>query len=478
VKLTVTLSLISHTNVGKTTLVRTLLRRDVGEVLDQPHVTVENESFTLLETDDAVLMLWDTPGFGDTARLLSRLRREKDPIGWFLHQVWDRMLDRPLYCSQRALRNVRDEADVVLYLVNAAEDPETAGYVPLELELLGWLERPVLVLLNQVAIGAAEAEARWRTAMQAYPIVRDLLSLDAFTRSWVEEVTLLERIVGVLEGAQRAAMQRLAAEWRRRNEQVLRDACAAMGHYLAEAATDSAPVGPRAARGSAGTLGALRETLSRRTLDKRRAMTALNLRLDEATRRLMHRLIELHGLDGESARPIEQRIQDFQVRGLSLLDERSGALTGGLLSGLLGGLAADALAGGLTLGGGMIAGGILGALGGGALGRGYRMMGAEPAVRWAPPFLEQLTRQVLLRYLAVAHYGRGRGRYRDLEQPSRWISDVDQALAKRRDGLERLWSGADAEGDAARVRIASGAAERLEEALREILEVGAPDAPR
>ena len=30
----VSLSLISHTNVGKTTLARTLLRRDVGEVRD------------------------------------------------------------------------------------------------------------------------------------------------------------------------------------------------------------------------------------------------------------------------------------------------------------------------------------------------------------------------------------------------------------------------------------------------------------
>ena len=35
----VTLSLVSHTNVGKTTLARTLLRQDVGEVRDQAHVT-------------------------------------------------------------------------------------------------------------------------------------------------------------------------------------------------------------------------------------------------------------------------------------------------------------------------------------------------------------------------------------------------------------------------------------------------------
>ena len=34
---TVSLSLISHTNVGKTTLARTLLRRDVGEVRDAAH---------------------------------------------------------------------------------------------------------------------------------------------------------------------------------------------------------------------------------------------------------------------------------------------------------------------------------------------------------------------------------------------------------------------------------------------------------
>ena len=38
---TVDLSLISHTNAGKTTLARTLLGRDVGEVRDAPHVTAE-----------------------------------------------------------------------------------------------------------------------------------------------------------------------------------------------------------------------------------------------------------------------------------------------------------------------------------------------------------------------------------------------------------------------------------------------------
>ena len=82
----VTLSLISHTNVGKTSLARTLLRREIGEVRDQPHVTTVAEAHVLIETADARLLLWDTPGFGDTVRLMTRLPHEGDPIGWVLHQ--------------------------------------------------------------------------------------------------------------------------------------------------------------------------------------------------------------------------------------------------------------------------------------------------------------------------------------------------------------------------------------------------------
>ena len=47
---TISLSLVSHTNVGKTTLARTLLRRDVGEIRDASHVTLQSSRHTLLET--------------------------------------------------------------------------------------------------------------------------------------------------------------------------------------------------------------------------------------------------------------------------------------------------------------------------------------------------------------------------------------------------------------------------------------------
>ena len=98
----------------------------------------------------------------------------------------------------------------------------------------------------------------------------------------------------------------------------------------------------------------------------------------------------------------------------------------------------------------MIAGGILGALGGAALACGYRLVGSreQPRVTWAPPFLDQLTRQVVLRYLAVAHFGRGRGPYRDLERPARWTESVERALTARSRDLGKIWQRAqDPRGD-------------------------------
>ena len=114
----ISLSLISHTNAGKTTLARTLLGCDVGEVRDAPHVTVDVNAYSLIGTPEGdELTLWDTPGFGDSARLAKRLRQQGNPIGWFVGQVWDRFRDRSMWFTQQAVANVRDQADVVLYLV-------------------------------------------------------------------------------------------------------------------------------------------------------------------------------------------------------------------------------------------------------------------------------------------------------------------------------------------------------------------------
>jgi len=474
---TVTLSLISHTNVGKTTLARTLLRRDVGEVLDQAHVTDESEAHILIEADDHRLQLWDTPGFGDTVRLMRRLRGESQPLVWFLQQQWDRVADRPLWCSQQAVQNIRQEGDVVLYLVNAAEDPAGAGYVGLELDLLTSIEHPVLVLLNQVGEQTTtDLERRWREFVAPWPIVHDVLSLDAFTRCWPQESTMLERVARLLPADKQPAMQALTAAWNARNLELFATSRRHLATYLARAALDLEVAETSGAAEERGTFRLLTDAVKFSTVDKQRAMRALGQRLDVATRELMDTLIAAHGLAGSSAARIEQR--HFQVRQRMPLNERSGAVAGAIVSGALGGLVADVAIGFLSFGGGMIAGGILGALGGSALARGYRLVGGmeEPSVRWSAQFLDLLVQQAVLRYLAVAHFGRGRGDYRDVEAQADWRATVDATLDRRQKRLGKLWTLAERSGSAAEERLTDDLEKIVDEAARAVLRRAYPDA--
>ena len=71
----INLSLVSHTNIGKTTLSRTLLGRDIGDVADRPHVTETNDDYVLIRASVgcSALVLWDPPGFGASVGLATRL---------------------------------------------------------------------------------------------------------------------------------------------------------------------------------------------------------------------------------------------------------------------------------------------------------------------------------------------------------------------------------------------------------------------
>ena len=453
---TISLSLVSHTNAGKTTLARTLLGRDVGQVRDAPHVTEFADVFTMLETAQGErLLLWDTPGFGDSVRLVKRLRQSDNPFGWFMSAVWDRWRDRAFWASQLALRNVRDEADVMLYLVNASESPDAAGYVASEMELLAWVGKPVIVLLNQLgapreaALEAADIE-RWRNRLRAFAQVREVLPLDAFARCWVQELTLLRAIESVLEGAldgeKRALMGRLRAAWQAQREQTFDAAMTSIAASLARLATASEelPAGSGFRASLQANLKGLGQALGlgkAQDSPAAQAQAALALRLDAEVRANTLALIELHGLSGTAQAEILTRLATHYELRLRL-DETKAAVWGGMVTGALVGLKADVLSGGLTLGGGLLAGGLIGALGAAGLARCVNLVrGTERSwVAWNAEALDQMVDAALLRYLAVAHFGRGRGDWAQGESPPFWKDVIAQALAPHRDALATLWA--------------------------------------
>jgi hypothetical protein len=418
-------------------------------VRDAAHVTELAEGHELLRTPAGEgLQLWDTPGFGDSARLLRRLRSSGNALGWFMGQVWDRWRDRPFWASQQALRHVIERADVMLYLVSAAEEPSAAGYVDSEMALLAWVDKPVIVLLNQMgvpraaAVEAAEVE-RWRQHLAAQPQVRQVLPLDAFARCWVQEIVLLDAVEACLDGPRRELMRRLNATWQARRlatyDASLDLLAASMGRLSAarQELTDDAGLRARLrALGSALGLGTPEQ--GARAL----AQAALAEQLAEEMRASTGELIELHGLAGQAQAQILERLAThYQMR--LRMDESKAALIGGAVTGALAGLKADLASGGLTMGGGLLAGSVVGAMGGAGLARCVNLVrGTNTSwLAWNAEALDTMLEATLLRYLAVAHFGRGRGEWEESESPPHWKDVVAAALRDETAALAAVWAG-------------------------------------
>ena len=117
-------------------------------------------------------------------------------------------------------------------------------------------------------------------------------------------------------------------------------------------------------------------------------------------------------------------------------------MMGGVVSGALSGLAADLAVGGLTFGAGMITGAVLGALGGAGIARGMNLARGKSgaALRWDDAFLSSLVGSAVLRYFAVAHYGRGRGDWVETEYPAFWTPLVSGIVEQYGSRLAELWA--------------------------------------
>ena len=422
-------ALVSHTNNGKTTLARTLVGADVGEVRDAAHVTTFAEAHPLQLTPAGdSLLLWDTPGFGDSVRLLKRLALTGNPIGWFLREVFDRYRDRPFWLSQQALRAAKDEADVVLYLVNSSEAPGDAGYLPAEMNILEWLGKPVVVLLNQMGPprpGAAEGaeQQEWKQHLARFGVVREVLALDAFARCWVYEHVFYEAVAPLVAPDKQAGYARLRI-------------CA---EQVAAAARDSQAVpeqGGGLLRSALKAVGLSKDQQKRQEA----AMAALVERLNGEINKATMRMLVLHKVDPGEARTVNTRVLDnFKVR--APVDKAQAGLLGAVVSGAATGLSADLMAGGLTLGGGALLGALGGGLAAAGAAWGFNQRGDQdkPGVQFADAFLQTLLVGAVLRYLAVAHFGRGRGNYVESEAPPFWQAEVEAALAAQGTNLATLW---------------------------------------
>ena len=168
------------------------------------------------------------------------------------------------------------------------------------------------------------------------------------------------------------------------------------------------------------------------------AQQVLIERLDGAARAATEELVRLHDLSGRAASEQLQKLgREFAVDRPA--DHAAATVLGSILSGAASGLAADLAVGGLSFGAGALIGGLLGALGGRGLAQAYNIVRGSPkgVLYWSSEFTQQRVANAVLRYLAVAHFGRGRGDFVTAAAPGHFQDAVNAAIAQRRNTLDR-----------------------------------------
>jgi hypothetical protein len=302
-----------------------------------------------------------------------------------------------------------------------------------------------------------------------------VLPLDAFARCWVHELTLLRAIESVLAaGEQRERMGRLRTAWQSQREQTFDASMHSLADSLARVASTKELLGD--ARGLKARLrsvgAAVVQGVGMGQPDEAPialAQKSLAQRLDDEVRANTLALIQLHGLSGDAQGEILTRLATHYELRLRM-DESKAAMWGGMMTGALVGLKADVLSGGLTLGGGLLAGGLIGALGAAGLARCVNLVrGTDRSwIAWNVEALNQMVEAALLRYLAVAHFGRGRGDWAQGESPPHWKDVVARALAPQREALAVAWA---SRGDADEAgQLALALQPLLDQAARAALE--------
>ncbi len=204
------LAVVGHTNVGKTSLLRTLTR-DVGfgAISHRPSTTQHVEGARLSVDGEALIELYDTPGFEDAVALYEYIEQ--------LPKTAERLdgpelLQRFLYSSEARQRFEQEakvlrqllQSDAGFYVIDARE-PVLAKYRD-ELAILTMCGKPLLPVLNFVN-STEQREPAWREVLARLGL-HALVRFDTIAPPQDGEQRLYENLSLVLD-SQRPRLQRL-----------------------------------------------------------------------------------------------------------------------------------------------------------------------------------------------------------------------------------------------------------------------------
>jgi small GTP-binding protein len=197
----INVAVVGHSNAGKTSLIRTLLRDDQFGDIDEAAGTTRNvEKSAILSADEEVLDLFDTPGFEDSSALLQALqalskRLESGSSADLLRTFIERAEDYPDFEQEIKVLRQSLISNVLLYIIDVRE-PLLGKYSD-EVEILSMAGKPILPVFNFIA-GNSDALIRWREQMAKFNL-HAALEFDTVAFEFEAEKRLYQKLQSLLE---------------------------------------------------------------------------------------------------------------------------------------------------------------------------------------------------------------------------------------------------------------------------------------
>lgn len=343
------LAVVGHTNVGKTSLLRTLTG-DVsfGEVSHRPSTTRHVEGARLSVDGEALVELYDTPGLEDAIALLDYLERLDRPGERLdgparLARFLDGSEARQRFEQEAKVMRQLLDSDAGLYVIDARE-PVLAKYRD-ELAVLASCGKPLLPVLNFVS-AQQHREPEWREALSRLGL-HALVRFDSVAPPQDGGRRLYESLALLLESA-RPRLERLIDDQEKQRTAKRHSAARLIAELLIDCA-------------------ACRRSVETTADQEQQAVEALRKAVRQREQQCVEALLKLYAFRKDDVSSSDLPLMDgrwgddlFNPETLKLMGVRVG---GGVAAGAAAGAGVDLMVGGVTLG----AAALVGAIAGGAL---------------------------------------------------------------------------------------------------------------
>jgi len=235
----INIAIAGHTNVGKTTLIRTLMKASVGEVRDSPNVSQREEAYYF---DGIQANFIDTPGFQNASAMGMYLDMLDENPNCKIPEKWQ---DDITY-DEKAMKAL-EKSNLVLYVASLSSVPDDSFKA--EISLIKRKCSKIVGIINQYekelrASSATEVENRveqWKIFFREQS-VNSVIMFDAHWDNPAKISQIYDEIVKILDSEQRSQFLEGIKRYKERQLEITREACDMLASLIKDCEKNAAAI--------------------------------------------------------------------------------------------------------------------------------------------------------------------------------------------------------------------------------------------